>query len=302
MQRLNIEAARKQAGQDLLQTPNPGLPPSASGSGTPISLSTPDILNSIIAIANPFFESVADDAETLAQHDIEEPLEKKVFANLDDNPTSNSKHLNGGPLPSIHTISHQNVLLGSPMSVTSTSTLSETGVNSPPPNNHSNHLSLQQAATPSSSVESMRSKLIKDSLKLTIQAKRKNSGKEELDVKSELVAKRPKREEVELTYDFSISNDSIAESLPPPTKVPFLPYSLCWIDECVHVKLTQTQPFRLYPCCLSREFFLYTFFLLKFETLHSQKPCRTGCIQSCNLQSISKNSFWHYIFAHFGVS
>lgn len=73
----------------------------------------------------------------------------------------------------------------------------------------------------------MRSKLIKDSLKLTIQTKRKNSGKEELDVKSELVTKRHKREEVELTYDFS--NDSFAESL-PPTKVPHLLYFLCLID------------------------------------------------------------------------
>ncbi|XP_021946812.1 activating transcription factor 3 isoform X2 [Folsomia candida] len=204
MQRLNIEAARRQAGQDLLQTPNPGLPPSA-GNGTPISLSTPDILNSIIAIANPFFESATlpDDTETLSQQDFDEPQEKKVFANLETSVTSTTSSCvqtvsgssqNNQNLTNINnaittaTPSNNYCMAGSPHSVSSTST-SE----SPPPSKQQNFYQVPQ---PSSSVESMRSKLIKDSLKLTIQTKRKNSGKEELDVKSELVTKRHKREEL----------------------------------------------------------------------------------------------------------
>jgi hypothetical protein len=232
MQRLNIEAARRQAGQDLLQTPNPGIP-TTTGTGTPISLSTPDILNSLINITNPFFESaLPDDTDNLlSQQDYEEP-EKKVFANLDEPVTTNSSFRISESQILINTTtactsSYQGGVC-SPLSVTSTSTsssLSDAGMSSPPP---------QQLHQPSTSVESMRSKLIKDSLKLTIQTKRKNSGKEELDVKSELVAKRPKREEVlELTYDFSISNDSIAGSL-PPTKVPrpFVIY-LCLVESFI---------------------------------------------------------------------
>lgn len=236
MQRLNIEAARRQGSQDLLQTPNTaGMPPSA-GNGTPISLSTPDILNSIIAIANPFFETATlpDDTETLTQQDYEEHQEKKVFVNLETPAVTSASgglgqhHHVTTTATTMSSSSNFNCMAGSPhsMTSTSTSTLSESGLSSPTPSSSNQHQQQRhfnfQQHQPSTSVESMRSKLIKDSLKLTIQTKRKNSGKEELDVKSELVAKRPKREEVELTYDFSISNDSFADESFPPTKVPHL--------------------------------------------------------------------------------
>jgi hypothetical protein len=251
MQRLNIEAARRQAGQELLQTPNPSsLPQSAGGGGTPISLSTPDILNSLIAITNPFFESTptpptnSSQSETATQGcstvEAEEPHEKKVFANLD---TPAESAANAAAAASIAaSIASSSSILASGNHLTFTQALSAvpTASTALPPistvgSSIPSLVPLQQQhklpsltlppPTPVSSVQSMRSQLIKEGLKLTIQTKRKISGKGELDVKSELVAKRPKREEVEFTsllLDFSISNDS-SESSSQPTKVPQFP-------------------------------------------------------------------------------
>jgi len=283
MQRLNIEAARRQAGQDLLQTPNPALlPQSSGGGGTPISLSTPDILNSLIAITNPFFDSAPTSSENVhngcSSLEVEEPQEKKVFANLETPATtaaaiiastlsssssstishssstnatthlpslSNHNHHVGGsnipasiqmsqPLPSMSQVVSSTACGGGLPSMSSSSSGPQSllGVQLsqfPETSSGGAVVPSQQLAltpvTPVSSVQSMRSQLIKEGLKLTIQTKRKKSGKEELDVKSELVAKRPKREEVELTslLDFSISNDSnesISQQQPTTTKVP----------------------------------------------------------------------------------
>ena len=138
MQNLNIDAARKHGLEAGIQGP--------PTTGTPsMSLNTPDILNTLISITNPFFES-SPLIQANTSSDPQNPggvvdEEKKVFATL------------------------------------------ETPV---------------VPKFPVQSVDQTRSHLIKESLKMAIQTKRKFSGKEELDVKSELEAKMRKREEVVL--------------------------------------------------------------------------------------------------------
>ncbi|CAL8111083.1 unnamed protein product [Orchesella dallaii] len=197
MQRLNIEAARKHAGQSDLVTPS-GPPTSGVGGGgggggsgngggvTPISLNTPDILNSILNI-NPFFDpptasttisnlgtsTYTSSCAGLGDHlaGTPEDHEKKVFATLE---TPGGLNLPG--------LSSSSNLVTSAHGASSSLTLPSLLV--PPP------------STQPPSVELTRSKLIKESLKHSIQSKRKNSGKGELDVRAELVVKQRKREEL----------------------------------------------------------------------------------------------------------
>lgn len=221
MQRLNIEAARKHAGQSDLVTP--GGPPTGGGGGngggvTPISLNTPDILNSLLSI-NPFFDtpSTVSQSTTAAGPSstytscseslagTPEEHEKKVFATL-ETPTSGS---------SASSTLVTNTIGGSNPSASSSSSLPS--------------MSLVPPSSQPPSVELMRSKLIKEGLKHSIQSKRKSSGKGELDVRAELAVKQRKREEVLPATSLNLNSSSAS------TSSAFFP-SLCY-----HPSLTSTS-------------------------------------------------------------
>lgn len=199
MQTLNIDAARKlgqdQQNNDTLETPAPP----AGDTGTPYSLNTPDILNSLISITtNPFFDNI--------------PLTSTSATSTNTNTDSTAENAGGGPIESTTAAAPNNngtgaanvntgttayesedlkvfaTLEAASAPSTTTGTIGSTG---PPP-----LINIMPPLRPTS-VQSMTSQLIKDSLKHTIQSKRKSSGKEDLDIKAELSkAKIKKREEV----------------------------------------------------------------------------------------------------------
>lgn len=177
MHTLNIDAARKHASDVGLSTPVPLTSGAMTGgANTPYSLNTPDILNSLISItSNPFFEN---------------------------SPTSESPETGtNGNLP--------NGGDGDDRKVFATLEAASAGGNG----SATTAPSLPSPENRQASVQSMRSQLIKDSLKLTIQSKRKNSGKCDLDLvlEQETSSKQRKREEVDSDYYYSIES---------PNKVP----------------------------------------------------------------------------------
>lgn len=206
MQRLNIEAARKHAGQSDLVTPGP---PTGGGGGngggvTPNSLNTPDILNSLLNI-NPFFDTPATVTHTSSMgassifSSCSESLagtpdehEKKVFATL-ETPLSSCT---AAPSTSSNLVTN---MLGGGGGMASTSTQQHCMIIPPP-------------SSQPPSVELMRSKLIKEGLKHSIQSKRKSMGKGEMDVRAELVVKHRKKEEVQASKINSSSTTTTTAS------------------------------------------------------------------------------------------
>jgi hypothetical protein len=153
-------------------------PPTGGGTSTPYSLNTPDILNTLMNItANPFFDPGPADSET------------------------GNGSLGSEPLQTGEEDRKVFATLEAPSASPSAPNAPASIIVSP--------------SQPPSSVQSLRSQFIKDSLKMTIQSKRKSSGKTELDLTSELLEPKVKRrEEVDSPTSF------YSYSIESPNKVP----------------------------------------------------------------------------------
>jgi len=159
MKNLNIDVARRHV-QEIGET--------CPSSGTPLSLNTPDILNSLISIANPFFDTPPCNGPV--DGSMSNPLTDQL-----NNEANNNGDLDGTQDKKVFA-------------------------------------TLESAPKPKMSVPSLTTQFIKEGLKLTIQKKRKNCGKEELDVKSELAPSHKMRKKEEVDYYSYYSNHSDASS------------------------------------------------------------------------------------------
>jgi len=161
-------------------------PPTGGGTSTPYSLNTPDILNTLMSITNnPFFDNPpsADSPDDHSMSDAQNfGEEDKKVFATLEAPSS------AGPSP--------------------------TTPNAPTP--------LIMSPTQPSTVQSLRSQFIKDSLKLTIQSKRKSSGKSDLDLSEELEPKMKRKEEVD-----SPTSCFYSYSIESPNKVPSVSFQKC---------------------------------------------------------------------------
>ena len=171
--------------------------------GTPYSLNTPDILNSLISITtNPFFDNIPmttearDDGSGAASTTTNTTTAGGAASNNGDVAGGGSDQESAGTPQEASTSVSTGTSFGSDEDRKVFATLeAPTAGPSPSTSSMAPSASAPPPTSTLTSVQSMTSQLIKDSLKHTIQSKRKNSGKEDLDIKAELQAAKVRRKE-----------------------------------------------------------------------------------------------------------